>query len=144
LALPRGRVNSDVRFLFAVRDNHEGMPEILDAFERGVQCFAVVAIERSAVIKQFEFGVSLDGYRALRKMFQIRPFDSMPGAKRRYFFAGRYGNVPGTSEYETAVRVEQDRDGKLVDIRMPKDLLSNLVWFSRIKDFNEASHLVET
>jgi len=119
------------------------MPEIIDAFERGAQYFGVVAIERNSVTKQFEFGVSLDGYRALRKVLQLRPFDSMPGTKQRYFFAGRYGKVSGPLEYETAIRVEQNRNGKLVDARMPKDLLSNLVWFSEIKDFSEASHLVE-
>lgn len=119
------------------------MPEILDAFERGAQYFCSVAIERNSVTKQFEFGVSLNGYRALRKVLQLRPFDSMPGTRQRYFFAGGYGNVPGTAEYETAFRVEQDRDGKQVDVRVPKDLLANLVWFSQIKDFDEASHLVE-
>ena len=119
------------------------MPEIIDAFERGAQYFCVVAIERNLVTKQFEFGVSPNGYRALRKVLQLGPFDSMPGTKQWYFFGGRYGNVPGTSEYETAVRVEQNRDGKLVDTRMPKDLLSNLVWFSEIKDFSETSQLVE-
>ena len=126
-----------------MRDNHDGMPEILDAFERGGQYFSIVAIECDGITKRFEFGVSLNGYRALRKVLQLLPFDAMPGTKRRYFYAGGYGNVVGTTDYEVAVRVEQNRDGKLIDVRMPKDLLSNLVWFSEIKDFNEASHLIE-
>ena len=126
-----------------MRDNHDGMPEVLDAFERAGQYFGVVAIQREGVTKRFEFGVSQDGYRAMRKILQLCPFDTMPGTKRRYFYGLTYGNVAGTTDYEVAVRVEQNRDGKLIDVRMPKELLSNLVWFSKIKDFNEASHLTQ-
>ena len=41
------------------------------------------------------------------------------------------------------VRVEQGKDGRQVDVRVPKDLLANLRWFAELKDFGEASHLPE-
>ena len=126
-----------------MRDNHEGMPEIVDAFEKDGQYFGIVGIQVSSESKQFQFGISSNGYRALRKIFQLRPFDTMPGLKQRYFFAGSYGKIPSTSEFRTDVRVEQNREGKNVEVRVPKDLLSNLVWFATIKDFADAAHLPE-
>src|SRR5712692_6616188 len=126
-----------------MRDTHEGMPEIVDAFEKDGQYVGIVGIELGDTSRQFQFGVSLDGYRALRKILQLRPFDSMPGVKQKYFFARSYGKIPGSSDYRTDVRVEQGRDGKKTEVRVPKDLLSNLVWFSEIKDFSEAAHLTE-
>lgn len=125
-----------------MRDTHEGMPEIIDAFEKEGQYFGVVGIERDRVRRQFQFGVSVDGYRALRKILQLRPFDSMPGVQQQYFFARQYGKMPGVSDYKTYVRVEQNKQGKQIEVRVPKDLLSNLVWFSEIKGFDEAAHLV--
>jgi hypothetical protein len=68
--------------------------------------------------KQFRFGISSNGYRALRKILQLCPFDTMPGVKQRYFFAGSYGKIPGSSEFRTDVRVEQNREGKKVEVRV--------------------------
>jgi len=124
-----------------MRDNHEGMPEIIDAFEKDAQYFGVVGIEVSGLYKKFQFGVSQAGYRALGKILQLRPFDIMPGVKHRYYFAGSYGRIPDSSDFKTYVRVEQGKDGKQVDVRVPKDLLANLRWFSEIKDFSEVAHL---
>src|SRR6266404_2328403 len=109
-----------------MRDTHEGMPEIIDAFEKDGQYFGVVRIQRGRVHKQFQFGVSLDGYRALRKILQLRPFDSMPGVKHKHFFARSYGKIPGSLHYKTDVRVEQGRDGEQIEVHVPKDLLANL------------------
>ena len=126
-----------------MRDTHEGMPEIINAFEQDAQYFGVVRIEGGGMSKQFQFGVSIDGYRALRRILQLHPFDSMPGVKHKHFFARSYVAIPGSSDYKTHVRVEQNRDGKQIEVMVPKDLLSNLVWFSEIKDFGEAAHLME-
>jgi hypothetical protein len=127
-----------------MRDNHQGMPEIIDALEKDGQYFGIVRIQVSSESKQFQFGISANGYRALRKILQLRPFDTMPGIKQRYFFAGSYGRIPKSSEFRTDVRVEQNREGKKVEVRVPKDLLSNLVWFAGITDFGEAAHLPES
>ena len=126
-----------------MRDNHQGMPEIIDAFEKEGQYFGIVGIEVDGVSKQFQFGVSLNGYRALMKILQLRPFDSMPGVGRRYFFVGSYGKIPGSADFKTDVRVEQNRDGNQIEVSVPKDLLANLVWFQQIKNLSEAAHLPE-
>ena len=69
-----------------MRDNHKGMPEIIDAFEKDEHYFAVVEVEIDDVFKKFQFGVSRDGYLALKRALQLRPFDKMPGLKYRYFY----------------------------------------------------------
>ncbi len=40
-----------------MRDNHKGMPELIEAFEKDGQYFAVVQIEIDADFKKFQFGV---------------------------------------------------------------------------------------
>jgi hypothetical protein len=124
-----------------MRDNHEGMPEIIDAYEKEGLYFGVVEITLGEICKQFQFGVSLNAYRALRKILQLRQFDSLPGLKHRHFFARSYGKISDSSDHKVDIRIEQGKDGRKVEARVPKDLLANLVWFSEIKDFAEAAHL---
>jgi hypothetical protein len=67
----------------------------------------------------------------------------MPGLKHHYYFAQSYWKLEDSSDCGMKVRVEQGGNGKEVDARVPKDLLSNLRWFAEIKDFSEAAHLPE-
>jgi hypothetical protein len=95
-----------------MRDNHEGMPEIIDAYEKEGLYFGVVEITLGKICKQFQFGVSRDGYRALRRILQLRQFNAMPGLKDRHFFALSYGEISGSSDYKVGIRIEQGRDGR--------------------------------
>ena len=52
-----------------MRDTHEGMPEIIDAFEKEGRYFGIIGIELDGIYKKFQFGISQTGYRALRKNF---------------------------------------------------------------------------
>ena len=126
-----------------MRDNHEGMPEIVDAFEEGGQYFGVIGIESGGKLKKFRFGVTQAGYRALKRVLQLHPFDSLPGLKHRYYFVEAYWSLEGSADCWMKVRIEQGKNGKQVDIRVPKDLLANLRWFAELKDFGEAAHLPE-
>lgn len=131
-----------------MRDNHEGMPEILGAFQDGEQYFGVIAIKLDGVSKKFRFGVSRQGYSTLKKILQLRPFDMMPGLKHRYFVAGVTYRIvdrkkPDFAEFEIGVRVEQDKNGGTVSVKSPKNLALNLNWFYELKDFNTAEHLLE-
>lgn len=124
-----------------MRDNHDKMPEIVDAFEKDGQYFGVVGLTIDRSTKRYQFGVSRAGYLALKRTLQLRPFDTMPGLEQRYFFAG-YGAL-NRSKFTVRVRVEQSDQGKGVDVRLPKDLLANLRWFSELKEHDEAAHLPE-
>jgi hypothetical protein len=124
-----------------MRDNHEGLPEILGAFQEGENYFALVQLERLGEQRCFRFGVSQDGYLAIRRALQLRPFDQMPGVQSRYFF------VPAVRRLESGrvmltVRVEQGRDGKQVETESSRDLVANLMWFYELDDWSKAKHLV--
>ncbi len=94
-----------------MRDNHKGMPEIVDTFvdADGIHN-GIVAIEIDSEIKKFRFGVSLASYHALKRILQLRPFDTMPGLKHRYFYAGSCRKLE-SANYEVAIRVEQGSNG---------------------------------
>ena len=126
-----------------MRDNHEEMPEIIDAFEKDGHYFGIVQIEIEGTYKKFQFGILRKSYLALKKILQLRPFDMMPGLKHRYFFAEAYYKIEDTSDCGIYVRVEQGKSGKQMDTRVPKELLANLLWFSKLESFNEAAHLPE-
>ncbi len=119
------------------------MPEIVDAFENDGQYFGVVGIEIGGESRKFRFGVSQSGYRALRRVLQLHPFDSLPGLRHSYYFAAAYWMPDDSSDCGMKVRVEQGKTGKQVDVRVPKDLLANLRWFAELRDFREAAHLPE-
>lgn len=124
-----------------MRDNHKGMPEIIDAFERDKHYFAVLEIEIDGSYKKFQFGVLRPGYLALKRVLQLRPFDMMPGLKYRYFYA-RSQKQPESGKHIMAVRVEQDRDAKLVErIEISQELHASLLWFDRLNSFDEALYL---
>ena len=131
-----------------MRDNHEGMPEIVDASKENEQHFGVFAVEIDGVRKKFRFGVTRQGYLTLKKILQLRPFEIMPGLKHQYFYAGGSFRVLDTKTLELGdcqitLRVEQGNKGKEVSMSSPKELMQNLNWAQQLKDFSEAAHLPE-
>src|ERR1700690_212518 len=127
-----------------MRGTHDGMPEILKAYQRGEFYFGVVRIDVSDGTAVFEFGVDYAGYIALRKVLQTRPFSNMPGIEYRYFYAGPLGygrrdknEAPVTYD----VRIEQGEDAKRFEFEGPTSLVSNLIWFMGLKNLNEESQL---
>jgi hypothetical protein len=123
-----------------MRDNHEGMPEIVDALEQSWSYFGLVQLERDGEQKRFRFGISRDGYSALRRALQLRPFDQMPGVQYRYFFVPAVRLMDGDRVMMT-VRVERGRDGKQMEIESPRDVVANLMWFCELVDWSKAQHL---
>ena len=120
-----------------MRDNHEGMIEFIDAFEKDGQYFGVIDHKS----KRYQFGITPPGYRALRKAMQIRKFDMMPGLKYRYFYVSSQKVAP-EEYYWMEVRVELGRDATKERIDIPKELHANLLWMARLKNVADAHHLV--
>jgi len=123
-----------------MRDNHEGMPEMIETFEEGGNAFAIIAVEREKRTLKFRIGVTPAGHQALKRMFQFHPFENTPGMKCRYFYAG---SVTATARphCKIGVRVESGNTGKNFDFDAPEDLVRNLVWFLQTKDLSEADKL---
>jgi hypothetical protein len=119
-----------------MRDNHEGMVEFIDAFEKGGQFFLVVELQG----RRFQFGISRNGYLAIRRAMQSRPFDMMPGRKYRYFYSQSQKRF-ATESYSMNFRIELDRDATTEQIPIPKDLHANLLWFRLLKDLADAAYL---
>jgi len=123
-----------------MRDTHESMPELLAAYERDGQYFGSVRITISGASRAFEFGVPFDGFRSLRRILQTRPFDQMPGIQYRYFIGGSIG--PRAEDRAVVdIRIEQGRDGRLMDFEVPLLLARNFYWFKKLKNYEDASHL---
>lgn len=124
-----------------VRDNHEGLPEILDAFERDGGSFGVIQIESEDNLVAFEFGVDTSGYRALRRVLQTRPFESLATGACRYYFVPSVRRLPDSEAAEFDVRIEQGNNGRQFTFKGPLGLVANLQWFFELKDLSTAMHL---
>jgi hypothetical protein len=122
-----------------MRDNHEGILEFIDAFERDEHYFAIIEHQS----RRLKFGVSRAGYRAIRKAMQLRPFDMMPGLKYRHFYAGSQ-KTAHAEKYWMEVRTELGRDATKERIDIPKDLHANLLWFQRLQNLDDAAYLENT
>lgn len=90
-----------------MRDDHEGMPELIDAFEKDGGYFGIVGAKDGEKERDFQFSLSLQGYRALKKVMQDRPFDLMPGLRYRYFYADSSKSHP-EDRYTMIVNIELD------------------------------------
>lgn len=120
-----------------MRDNHEGMIEFTDVIDKEGHYFAIV--EKAS--RRFQFGVSRDSYRVIRKVMQFRPFDMMPGLQYHYYYVGSQRAAIGTENYWMEVRVELVRDATKERINIPKDLHANLLWFNKLENIDEAAYL---
>jgi hypothetical protein len=116
------------------------LPEILDAYSRDGLYFAAIRLARAGDDRAFELSITASAYAALRRMFQTRPFDQMPGLLQRYFFVQcRKRDDP--ERCIGTVRIEQGRNGRNFEFEMPKVLLANLLWFYEMETLEPAEHL---
>jgi hypothetical protein len=127
-----------------MRDNHKGLPEIINAYERDEHYFCSVSLTIGAETKIFEFGIDKEAYQVVKRILNLRPFEQLPGIKYRYFFSAKVGRQ-STDPLKThcAIRIEQDKKGKEFVVDAPEALIANLIWFFRVKDFKELAHLQE-
>jgi hypothetical protein len=127
-----------------MRDNHESLPEIINAYERDEHFFCSVALTPGVETRTFEFGIDQESYKAIKRILSLRPFERFPGSKYRYFFSPRVGrDVTDRSKTYCSIRIEQERRGKEFEVAAPESLIANLMWFFKVKDFNELAHLRE-
>jgi hypothetical protein len=124
-----------------MRDNHDGYPELLDAYERDGLYFGAVRVTVAGEVATFEFGVEQRGYISLKQILQTHPFD--PLGKHRYFFKGNFSKrEPDSDTISFGVRIEQGANGKsFEDFRGPVSLVSNLLWFQSLKGFQDTAAL---
>jgi hypothetical protein len=125
-----------------MRDNHEGMLEIVAAYERDSLFFGVVRVCTPSETASFEFGVHRLGFVALRRILECRPFGSMPGVKHSFYFTGSHSKEESDQEnVSIGVRIEEGMNGKKLWFDCPVSLAKNLKWFLQMKDLREAAAL---
>ena len=96
-----------------MRDNHAGLIEFIEAFEKDGHHFVVIE----------------------------KPFgDLMPGLKYRYFYAGSQKRHPEV-RYSMQMRIELKRDSTQKAFEIPAALHANLLWFERLESPAEAEYL---
>ena len=86
-----------------MRDNHDGYPELLDAYEREGSYFGAVRVILTGEEATFEFGLVERGYLSLKRVLQSRPFE--PRGQYRYFFRGKFGKREGGNVLRTQSRL---------------------------------------
>ncbi len=127
-----------------MRDNHKGLPEIINAYERDGHFFGSVSLTIRAATKVFEFGIDQDSYKAIKNILYMKPFEQFPGAEYRYFFSPKVRrNSRNRSKTYCAIRIEQNKYGKEFEVSAPESLIANLMWFFKVKDYSEVNHLRE-
>jgi len=125
-----------------VRDNHEGMPEVLRTYERDGMYFGVVRLHTASDSAAFEFGVEKAGYLAIKRILECRPFASMPGVRHSFYFTGNYTREKlGREPVKIGIRVEAGTNGKNFYFDCPTTLANNLRWFIEMQPLREADAL---
>ena len=133
---------STARYHCGVRNDSVGMPEIIDACERGSEHFGVIRVSFAGESATLEFGVEKARYKALKRILGSRPFAETPGIPHRYSFAGSTSKVSVDSYRCTfRVRIEGGRDARSFEVEGPTSLAANLMWFAGLKSLSEASAL---
>jgi hypothetical protein len=125
----------------SMRDNHQGYPELVSAYERDGLYFGVIGLSLPSDSAAFEFGLDGKGYEALKRILQTRPFDQMPGVPYKYFFTGSCSRKLKDGPVTVVIRVEQGTTTKNLHFDCCNSLASNLVWFFSLKDFKDAAVL---
>lgn len=126
-----------------MRDNHDGYPEILNAYEREGQYFGAVRLVLQDGSPTVEFGVTEAGHAALKRILSARPFDALPGIRYRYFFVGSFigATKPNQDVFAFDIRIEQNAAAKSFQFSGPKTLLANLLWFLNLKSVDQIGDL---
>jgi len=115
-------------------------PEIIDVFLSDERYFCVVRCRDKEEFRYFRFGITLAGYYAFQHMYNLRPFDAMPGVVYRYFLTYNGGR---TLEGQVAMRIciMQGNRRKNFNIAAPEDLIKSLVWIARQESLAELEYI---
>ena len=117
------------------------MPELITTYAREDHYFGVVRKVINGIAGKYEFGMSEEGYKSLKKILEFRPFDLMPGLEYRYYFMSPVGSYHGTGGYQIQILVIQGNDRKAFQFKVPQTLMSNLTWFMDVASADELTHL---
>ncbi|MBN2755494.1 MAG: hypothetical protein JXR81_11635 [Candidatus Goldbacteria bacterium] len=126
-----------------MRDNSEGMPEIIKTYTENGNHFVVVGKTIDGINKSFAFWISEKAFVLINKVLSFYPFDKLLKDRYKYFFAGCIRKDSKKNTQYTDFRIEQGKNGKQFEFEVELQFLKNIIWFSELKDFEQVKHLKE-
>jgi len=126
-----------------MRDNNDGLPEIIKAVKRDDYCFLHLSVTIDCITKSFEIGISKESFRYIIKILSYHPFDTLPGLKYKYYFVPSILKNADNLTCITQFRVVQGKNAKNFEFELTNDLFANLLWFFLLKDFEATKYLIE-
>lgn len=123
-----------------MRDTHDMMPEIIDALEQNGSFYGIIQLQHHAESRRYQISLTQASYLSLKIILNQRPLSTMPGVPYRCFFAPVWFKTT-QGKQAMAVRVEQGRDSKQIDVEVTQELAAILAWFYELQDWGEAEYV---
>ena len=122
-----------------MRNNSEGMPELVRVFERAGQTLGEVRVSIGDDSQILDLPLTAAARAGFLKVLNLRPFDQMPGQQHRFFFARSTRRSESGDAAEIGIRVEVASNAKNFDVAVPLEFAANLVWLSELKEWSEVA-----
>ena len=127
-----------------MRDTNENMIELLDVSKENEIYSSLIKHQIKGEFCRLRFGILASDYGRLKRILNFRPFENTGVSPYRYFFALSLRKDSSNEDtVHTDIRVEQLEKHKQFEFQISKKYMSNIVWFSQIKDKKEIEHLIE-
>lgn len=121
-----------------MRDNNEGMIELLDISKSDNIYSSLIRMNVSGEYVKVRFGIETSDYNRLRRILEFWPFENTGAGKYRYFFTGGAGKDPDNEKLASiGVRVEQLDRHKQYEFCVSRWYASNIIWFYERTDKKE-------
>lgn len=127
-----------------MRDTNENMIELLDVSRENEIYSSLIMHQINGEFYRLRFGILTSDYGRLKRILEFRPFENTGVSSYRYFFAHSLRKDSSNEGIVyTDIRVEQLDKHKQFEFQLSKKYMSNILWFSEIKDKKEIEHLIE-
>lgn len=127
-----------------MRDTNENMIELIDVSKEKEIYSSLIKHQINGEFYKLRFGILTSDYGRLKRILEFRPFENTEVSPYRYFFAQSLRKDSSNENIvHIDIRVEQLDKHKQYEFQISKKFMSNILWFSEIKDKKEIEHLIE-
>jgi hypothetical protein len=126
-----------------MRDNNEGLPEIIKTTSRDGSFFVIIKVKINEISKTFEIGISQKSFSYIKKILSYHPYDNLPGLVHEYYFVPSISKNSDNMTCKTIFRVVQGKNAKNFEFELTNELFANLLWFFELRNFEKTKYLKE-